>query len=77
DWPFPLQLQSREVRRAFTIPLTFLAQPGNHSERITGIRGQDISLIYFKPWDGEVLWGISARIMLDLLFRLGLIDELK
>lgn len=72
DWPFPLKLQSREVRRAFTIPLEFLARPGSHSERQTEIRGQTVPLVYFEAWDGEILWGISARIMLDLLKRLGL-----
>jgi len=75
EWPFPLKLQDREVRRAFTIPLEFLARPGNHSERLTEIRGQTVPLVYFEAWEGEVLWGISARIMLDLLKRLGLIDE--
>jgi len=71
-WPFPLKLQTHEVRRAFTIPLGFLAQPANHSERLTEIRGQVVPLIYFKPWQGETLWGISARIMLDFLVRLDL-----
>jgi hypothetical protein len=79
DCPFPLKLETREVRRAFTIPLEFLAGPGNHTEKIpkgaqsgTEIRGQIVPLVYFEPWDGEVLWGISARIMLDLLKRLRL-----
>jgi 8-oxo-dGTP pyrophosphatase MutT (NUDIX family) len=75
DWPFTLQLESREVRRAFTIPLEFLARPGNHTERMTDIRGQTVPLVYFEAWEGEVLWGVSARMMLDLLVRLGLIDE--
>jgi 8-oxo-dGTP pyrophosphatase MutT (NUDIX family) len=74
DWPFPLKLQDCEVRRAFTIPLEFLARPGNHSERMTEIRGQIVPLIYFEAWDGEVLWGISARMMLDLLTRLELVS---
>jgi 8-oxo-dGTP pyrophosphatase MutT (NUDIX family) len=74
DWPFPLKLQDCEVRRAFTIPLEFLARPGNHTEHPTTIRGQSVPLVYFEPWDGEVLWGISARIMLDLLIRLGLME---
>jgi len=80
DWPFPLKLQRSEVRRAFTIPLEFLARSGNHAERIpegaqsgTEIRGQNVPLVYFEPWEGEVLWGISARIMLDFLIKLGLV----
>ena len=74
DWPFPLKLETREVRRAFTVPLEFLARPGHHTERLTTIRGQEVMLVYFEPWEGEVLWGISARIMLDLLMQLGLIE---
>jgi 8-oxo-dGTP pyrophosphatase MutT (NUDIX family) len=71
-WPFPLRLQTSEVSRAFTIPLAFLIRPENHSERITEIRGQKIPIIYFEAWQGEVLWGISARMMLALLDALGL-----
>ncbi|MGB8253355.1 MAG: CoA pyrophosphatase [Anaerolineaceae bacterium] len=71
-WPFPLKLQTSEVSRAFTIPLAFLARPANHSERMTKIRGQKIPIIYFEAWQGEVLWGISARMMLALLDALGL-----
>ncbi|MGA9398986.1 MAG: CoA pyrophosphatase [Anaerolineaceae bacterium] len=71
-WPFPLKLQTSEVSRAFTIPLAFLARPANHSERVTVIRGQKIPIIYFEAWQGEVLWGISARMMLALLDALGL-----
>lgn len=74
-WPFPLRLQTSEVSRAFTIPLAFLAHPANHSGRTTEIRGQKIPIIYFEAWRGEVLWGISARMMLDLLRRLGLSKE--
>jgi 8-oxo-dGTP pyrophosphatase MutT (NUDIX family) len=80
DWPFPLRLQANEVRRAFTIPLSFLSRPGSYSERLpegaqsgTEIRGQKLKLVYFEPWEGEVLWGISARMMLELLQRLGLV----
>jgi len=75
DWPFPLKLQDCEVRRAFTVPLEFLARPGNHTERMAEIRGQTVPLVYFEPWQGEVLWGISGRIMLDLLIRLGLTGD--
>jgi len=70
-WPFPLRLQTSEVSRAFTIPLAFLAHPANHSERTTEIRGQKIPIIYFEAYRGEVLWGISARMMLALLDALG------
>ena len=71
-WPFPLKLQTSEVSRAFTIPLAFLMQPENHSERVTEIRGQKLPIVYFKAYRGEVLWGISARIMLALLDALRL-----
>jgi hypothetical protein len=41
---------------------------------MTEIRGQIVPLIYFEALDGEVLWGISARMMLDLLTRLELVS---
>lgn len=72
-WPFPIKLEECEVRRAFTVPLEFLARPGNHGEREVEIRGQMRRVLFFEPYDGEVLWGISARIMLELLRRLDLV----
>lgn len=72
-WPYPFHIAEEEVSRVFTIPLDWLAETDNYE-----IRQRDLpkpypplSVIYFKPYDNEILWGASAR------FTVGLIDILK
>jgi len=73
-WPYNVVLQPSEVSRIFTIPFFWLADPANREVRKRNIliQGQPIPVIYFKPYDGEILWGASARITLLLLEALGL-----
>jgi 8-oxo-dGTP pyrophosphatase MutT (NUDIX family) len=73
-WPYNFIPQSDEVARIFSIPINWLADPGNHEVRMRGLQisGQDIPVIYFQKFDGELLWGASARITLLLLEALGL-----
>ena len=71
-WPYPLRISSHEVSRVFTIPLAWLADPQNHEVRQRSIPGQNnpIPVVYFRSYEGEILWGASAR------FTLGLLDVL-
>ncbi len=72
-WPCPLWPQAEEVDRIFTIPLAWLAQPENHTVRYQELtlHDQPLPVIYFKEYDGELLWGATARITLLLLEALG------
>ena len=67
-WPMELRLMPTEVQRAFTIPLTWLADPANREkrERISP-NGQTLEVVYFKEYDKELLWGVTARITLNFL----------
>ena len=71
-WPYSLVLEAKEVNRAFTIPLDWLANPNNHEERLRILPApyQPVKVIYFNTYDGETLWGASARftIVSDPLF---------
>lgn len=71
-WPYQLRISPHEVSRVFTIPLSWLADPQNHEVRQRSIPGWDhtIPVVYFHPFEGEILWGASAR------FTLGLLDVL-
>jgi 8-oxo-dGTP pyrophosphatase MutT (NUDIX family) len=73
-WPYKFVRQKEEVDRIFTIPLHWLAEPANHSIQMRGLQflGQDVPVIYFHKFDGELLWGASARITLLLLEALEL-----
>lgn len=68
-WPYALTLSPQEVARAFTIPLHWLAQPQHHQihyRYLTDIP-KPMPIVYFQEYDGEVLWGATARITLSLL----------
>ena len=58
-----------EVSRIFTIPLDWLADPKNHEvrQRVLPAPFDPVSVIYFHEYDGEVLWGASARFTMSLL----------
>jgi len=64
-----LRLADQEVSRVFTIPLEWLSDPSNYEERQRQLPAPHLHarVIYFHPYDGEVLWGASARMMLNLI----------
>ena len=68
-WPNVFQVGEQEVARVFTIPLGWLANPSNRwqFERSDSKRG----LIAYHPYDGELLWGATARMTVDFLKVLG------
>jgi 8-oxo-dGTP pyrophosphatase MutT (NUDIX family) len=68
-WPYPLQISNEEVSRVFTIPLNWLADPKNMQveKRELPPPYPPVSVIYYHPYDGEVLWGASARITQSFL----------
>jgi 8-oxo-dGTP pyrophosphatase MutT (NUDIX family) len=68
-WPNVFRVGEHEVARVFTIPLGWLANPSNRwqFERSDSRR----SLIVYHPYDGEMVWGATARITVDFLNALG------
>jgi 8-oxo-dGTP pyrophosphatase MutT (NUDIX family) len=68
-WPYELHPAEAEVSRVFTIPLDWLAQPENHAERPRQLPPPyaPAKVVYFEPYEGEVLWGASARMTLNLV----------
>lgn len=68
-WPTPLRLNEHEVAHLFGIPLVWLADPVNHSRRKVELPGhsQPLEVITFSPFSGEVVWGATARIVVDFL----------
>lgn len=68
-WPQPLQPDPREVARIFSIPLAWLGTPGHH--RVRPYPAPDHpevrEVIFFDEYDGERLWGVTARITLDFI----------
>lgn len=72
-WPTDLHPDPREVQRVFTIPLAWLADPANREQRErVAPDGQTLQVVYFKQYDRELLWGVTARITLNFLDALAL-----
>lgn len=76
NWPVPLVLDSREVSRVFSIPVTWLADPANHQISWHALNHTDASVqvIHFQHYEGELLWGITAKLTVSLLNLIGLLD---
>jgi 8-oxo-dGTP pyrophosphatase MutT (NUDIX family) len=66
-WPLELSLAEDEVARAFTIPLEWLVDPANYEIRHRQLPNGlgSASVIYFERYDGELLWGATARIIME------------
>ena len=69
-WPTVFRVGEHEVARVFTIPLGWLANASNRWQ--FHVEGRKRSLIAYHPYDGELLWGATARMTVDFLSVLGL-----
>ncbi len=74
-WPFPARLETAEVERVFIIPLTWLADRKNWEERpfTPGGAARPVPVVTYHEYDGEILWGATARITHNFLSVLGLL----
>lgn len=68
-WPTVFRVGEHEVARVFTIPLGWLANASNRWQFEIGEKKR--SVIAYHPYDGELLWGATARMTVDLLKVLG------
>ena len=64
-WPYAFKISGGEVARVFTIPLLWLANRNNYWEFFQ--RDSERSLIAYHPYDGELLWGATARMTIGFL----------
>jgi len=71
EWPYVFRSAGVEVARIFTIPLSWLADKRNYWE--FSIQSPDRKVIAYHPYDGELLWGATARMTVNFLETLGLL----
>ncbi len=64
-WGYSFFVSTLEVERVFTIPLRWLAEPRNYW-RFQHPEAKYPTIAY-KPFDGELLWGATARITLNFI----------
>lgn len=69
-WPYPLKLSEVEVKKSFLIPLDWLNDPDHRQVKTWQSRSYpevDLPTIFFQEYEGEVLWGATAQIVVDFL----------
>jgi 8-oxo-dGTP pyrophosphatase MutT (NUDIX family) len=64
-FPYAFKVANIEVARVFTIPLLWLSDRNNYWEFF--LRDSERSLITYHPYDGELLWGATARMTVTFL----------
>lgn len=75
-WPYAYNPQPTEVGRIFHIPLKWLADSRNVELRERAFRPNEVrsaapvKVVYFNRYDGELLWGATARMSLSFLHAL-------
>ncbi len=71
--PVPLEVDANtsEIDEVFSVPLLALADPGAAEEREVELDGRARSLRVYH-YGGWQIWGLTARILQNLLARLGL-----
>jgi len=71
--PYEFVAERSEVDRIFSIPLAYLSDSRNVELRDRQFpsdelrRQVELKVVYFKHYDGEKLWGATARMTLQLL----------
>ncbi len=67
-WPASLKISDDEVARVFSIPVHWLVEKMNYEIKPYLLSNGNTEKVYFyHPYDGETLWGITARITQDFL----------
>ncbi len=68
-WPYTLKPDDVEVARVFTMPLSWLAEDSNYrtEQRHHPQSQRPWPVVYYDLYDGEMLWGATARMTLSLI----------
>ena len=64
-WAYSFFVSTREVARVFTMPINWLADSRNYWQFKHPIANHPT--IAYHPFDGELLWGATARITVNFL----------
>jgi 8-oxo-dGTP pyrophosphatase MutT (NUDIX family) len=69
DWPAVFRLSENEVERIFTVPLAWLSDPRHRWE--LPFPGSQRGVVVYHPYDGELVWGATARMTVDFVNAMG------
>jgi 8-oxo-dGTP pyrophosphatase MutT (NUDIX family) len=65
-YPYPFQLNSREVAEILVVPVSFLADARQWSRRTFRTDNRPLTA-YFIAYDDHLIWGATARILKNFL----------
>jgi 8-oxo-dGTP pyrophosphatase MutT (NUDIX family) len=68
-WPYAFNVHTIEVDRVFILPLRWLADKENWQEFVR--RETNRSVITYFPYDGELVWGATARMTVEFIRAMG------
>lgn len=72
-WPVELHPAELEVERIFSVPLAWLAASENVEQRLyQRANGSSDMVWFFRHYAGELIWGVTAQIVVDFLSILGI-----
>jgi len=69
-WPYELTLSTEEVEKTILIPFDWLVDPDNRQVKSWETPfgpGVELPVVFFKEFAGEILWGVTAQIVVDFL----------
>ncbi len=75
QWPYQFIPDPVEVARVFSIPLNWLADAGNFRIEQRQRAGKSFPVLFYDEYDGEVLWGATARMTQSLINLLKITHE--
>jgi 8-oxo-dGTP pyrophosphatase MutT (NUDIX family) len=69
NWPVPMTLSLPEVREVFFVPVEWLMEPENLQWRPpdSASNKSQTRVPFFKPFQGHVIWGATAKITVRLM----------
>lgn len=73
-YPYKTKLNEAEIAEVFSLPLTAFANPRLVEEREVVINGMKRNLLIYHVGNRQI-WGLTARILQNLLVRVGLEAE--
>jgi 8-oxo-dGTP pyrophosphatase MutT (NUDIX family) len=72
--PVTWELDEREVAEVFTVPASIVLDPGRYESRVVRHHGRKYT-IYSLRWNDYTIWGATAGMLMNLIFRLRSVDE--
>lgn len=64
----------REVAEVFTVPVSVVLDPDRYESYVVRRHGREYT-IYSLRWSGYNIWGATAGMLMNLIFRMRALDE--